>query len=207
VNKKIFLLNFFLIIISSMIVRADILVMPGEFLPLGLSNIIGATYPCILLNDTTVTIEGSVSPGEHECTIKYLTSAARSYYCDKDKDGYKSKKPTGICNTKNCVPKGCSEKQGSDCDDNNKNINPGAKEVCNGKDDDCDGRIDEGCIAQSFCSKISIRNRNDYRNMFRCVTADWKDNENKLFPDDCEIRDTEIGKNKYYECVSTKWAN
>jgi len=32
-----------------------------------------------------------------------------------------------------------------DCDDKNAAVHPGAKEKCNGKDDDCDGKTDEGC--------------------------------------------------------------
>lgn len=32
-----------------------------------------------------------------------------------------------------------------DCDDQDEDVFPGAPERCNGLDDDCDGRVDDGC--------------------------------------------------------------
>jgi hypothetical protein len=36
---------------------------------------------------------------------------------------------------------------GEDCDDSNASVNPDAEELCNGRDDDCDNEVDEGCTS------------------------------------------------------------
>ena len=40
---------------------------------------------------------------------------------------------------------------GDDCDDTNPDVHPGAQEVCNGRDDNCDGNIDEDLECSSGC--------------------------------------------------------
>ncbi|HIA01219.1 MAG TPA: hypothetical protein EYN66_04820, partial [Myxococcales bacterium] len=63
------------------------------------------------------------------------------YYFNKDGDGY------GQAAVKKCLCGAAppySATQGGDCNDNNPAIFPGATEVCNLKDDNCDDQVDEG---------------------------------------------------------------
>jgi hypothetical protein len=39
---------------------------------------------------------------------------------------------------------------GGDCDDADASVNPGANEVCNGKDDNCNGLVDEFCLQRYY---------------------------------------------------------
>jgi hypothetical protein len=68
--------------------------------------------------------------------------ATATVYRDEDGDGY-----GGRLTTETMV--GCSNGLGwsstrDDCDDKDRMVNPGRKEMCNYKDDNCNGRVDEG---------------------------------------------------------------
>ena len=65
----------------------------------------------------------------------------RMVFRDADGDGYGEQDPIPSCD--GSVPAGYAD-NALDCDDTNPNVHPGAAEVCNGIDDNCDGKIDEG---------------------------------------------------------------
>ena len=79
-------------------------------------------------------------------------------YPDMDGDGWGRRSATGE------VKIGCGTERGwgqagTDCDDNDKAVYPDAPEICNLKDDDCDGRTDEGARAEcgvGWCRRLAI---------------------------------------------------
>jgi hypothetical protein len=85
----------------------------------------------VTLDPTTGRSTGSVSfcltcPAVHDASFGDLASSRCS---DRDRDGF-------VARSRRCGP--------VDCDDRNPDVYPGASEVCNGVDDDCDRSVDEG---------------------------------------------------------------
>ncbi len=87
------------------------------------------------LNLTNITADSEKkSQGQNNCYVVVETNCT-----DKDYDGY------GVgehCLTSTTI-------LGGDCDDNDPYINPGEQELCNSKDDDCDGSIDEDGVCET----------------------------------------------------------
>ncbi len=73
-------------------------------------------------------------------------ATANTYYRDADGDGYGNPNNALQASTK---PEGYVENN-TDCNDANKKINPGAEEICDGIDNNCNDKIDEGCATTTY---------------------------------------------------------
>ena len=103
---------------------------PAQAFPFAADNTVGSLYAA----DMFGTVRGSDGAWDVGA-IEYQDGG--DVCVDLDGDGYGS--PASAYCTKPLL----------DCDDLNSSVNPGAAEVCNWQDDDCDNEIDEGC-AQTF---------------------------------------------------------
>jgi hypothetical protein len=72
------------------------------------------------------------------------------WFKDVDKDGYTD----GVTKVSCVKPSDEYVLSASllDCNDNDPNINPGKMEICDGKDNDCDGQTDEGFNVGQSCT-------------------------------------------------------
>ncbi len=70
------------------------------------------------------------------------TGRPRTYYRDEDKDGYGNPNNSTVSSS---LPSGYVLNS-RDCNDGNPNVYPGAPELCDGRDNDCDDKIDEGVV-------------------------------------------------------------
>jgi hypothetical protein len=73
-----------------------------------------------------------------------------TYYLDRDGDGYGSAASGAKVACGAALAGVGYVAMGGDCDDNDKNVHPGATEICNGKDDDCNGTPDNGLPTSTF---------------------------------------------------------
>jgi hypothetical protein len=98
--------------------------------------------------------DGAVNPGATEvcngiddnCDGNIDEGVQSTFYADADGDAYGDAGSTTMA---------CEAPEGyvadaTDCNDADGSVNPGAAEVCNGIDDNCDGNIDEGVLVSFY---------------------------------------------------------
>jgi Putative metal-binding motif len=72
------------------------------------------------------------------------------YYIDQDGDGYGSDDPAFRWREGCALPAGYADKAG-DCNDFRADVHPGAAELCDLLDNDCDDQVDDDVVSQLFC--------------------------------------------------------
>ncbi|MET0793853.1 MAG: putative metal-binding motif-containing protein, partial [Polyangiaceae bacterium] len=85
--------------------------------------------PVVTCNDQEACTDDSCDPDTGKCSFTPVT-------LDLDGDGHRSPKPGFAAG----APGAC----GDDCDDRSAAAHPGGVEVCDGVDNDCNGKIDDG---------------------------------------------------------------
>jgi hypothetical protein len=80
-------------------------------------------------------------------TVAIRPISCTTYYRDNDNDGY-GQTGDSLCLSAPSDPYDATV--GGDCNDSNAAIHPGATEVCNSVDDNCNGQIDEGQIGPTW---------------------------------------------------------
>jgi hypothetical protein len=93
----------------------------------------------------------STGDGAGSAELAFVSGCAgMSYYIDQDGDGYGTTDP-GYPVRKDCVPVLGYATVSGDCNDFVADVHPGAPELCDGKDNDCNGQIDEGVVYTPYC--------------------------------------------------------
>ncbi len=76
---------------------------------------------------------------DNDCDGEVDDNPTELWYADSDADGYGN----ASFPIESCDPGEGWASNDSDCDDTDAAVNPGAEELCNEQDDNCDGQIDE----------------------------------------------------------------
>jgi hypothetical protein len=102
-------------------------------------------------------------------------------YRDADGDGHGGRFTTDM--RVGCAEGGYSTLP-DDCKDDDREVHPGAKEICNNKDDNCNGRVDEG--ARLSCGVGYCRTVADTCTATQCKPGEPRPEQCNLIDDDCD---------------------
>lgn len=128
---------------------------------------LGTFEVAVLATNADGRVSGDRSSGQY-VYVSYGCEP-KTLYWDFDRDGVgREDSPLYTCDD----PEGYAPEFG-DCDDRSADAYPGAPELCNERDDDCDGEIDEHVVNQLFYADADGDGYGDPRNYIEaCVTPE-----------------------------------
>ena len=114
------------------------------------STLANPTHTYATSGSFTVTLTVTNTAGNNTTTSTVVVQAAVTYYADADGDGFGNNAVTQT----GCVSPAGYVTLNTDCNDATAGINPGATEICNAADENCNGLIDEGIATTVYYADI-----------------------------------------------------
>ncbi len=127
--------------------------------------------------------------GTQECVDGEYEQCVCEYYPDEDGDEYGDAEADPVTGTN---PPSGHVGNNDDCDDGNASSYPGAKEVCDGEDNDCDGQVDEGDVCGSPQTWYEDSDDDSYGNPDRTKVAVQKPAGYVSIAGDCDDTDPDV---------------
>lgn len=128
----------------------------------------GATSQSILVSETGnyyVTVTGSEGCTAQSNPVQVTVSQQLTWYLDADNDGYYTGNAITQCASPGVGYKSSGLQGGGDCKDNDATIYPGAPELCDGKDNNCNNTTDEGCLVLTSFTLVNATTGQDIQTL------------------------------------------
>lgn len=114
------------------------------------SQVTGVEFDVYALSANGDNTTGGDGAGAATLPVLVGCGAGHTYYLDQDGDGYGTLDP-GYPPRQDCtLPMGYAA-TGGDCDDFHAMVHPGAPELCDSKDNDCNGLVDDAVVMRLYC--------------------------------------------------------